>query len=491
MVRPLAVCLCLAAFICIQRTPSARATAPSADDSVAELIKALSDDTALVRKRAALALQRMGTAARSALPALQKALMDGDADVRAAAAAALRTIGGPLSREELLTQVKDRQQPAAVRNAACKELAERFPQDPAVVQALESLLTDAAVKLEAARGLDAMEGRPRPMKVHLEVTLKGHNSPITCLAFTPDGKWIISGGGEPGKPGELKLWDVANERLKMSLDGHNELVTALAVTADGRMLASASGIYDKKSERWTDGEIKTWNLKTGELVTSWRGHTKLITALAFLPDGKTLLSASEDKSIIFWDVEQGQATRTLKGQTGSVTSLAVTVDGKFLASGSSDRTVRVWDVATYKTATTLKGHSGPVASLAFSNDGKTLISTGGVYDLEMGKWLSGEVKVWDMPGGNERATFKKHTDVVSAVALTPEGQAMITGSWDTTMKLWDLVTKQDRATILGHSSRITAVALAQEGKLLASGSGDRTVKLWQVIWEKPPSGNGP
>jgi len=464
--------------------------APPADDPVADLIKALGDDAPVVRKRAALALQKMGTAARPAVAALQKALMDSDADVRAAAATALRTIGGPLSREDLLTQLKDKQQTASVRNAACKELAERFPQDTAVVAALEALLTDAAVKLEAARALDAMEGRPRPMKVHLEVTLKGHNSPVTCLAFTPDGKTLISGGGEPGKAGELKLWDVNTEKLKQALDGHRELVTALAVTADGRTLASGSGVYDKKSERWVEGEIKTWNLKTGELIATWHGHTKLITALAFLPDGKTLISASEDRDILLWDVEQGQETRKLKGQSGSITSLAVTADGKFLASASSDRTVRIWDLTTFKPGPLLKGHSGPVVAVAFANDGKTLVSTGGVYDLDMGKWLSGEVKVWDMPGGAERATFKKHTDEVSAVALTPDGQAMITGSWDTRLMLWDLVTKQERTTILGHSSRVTAVALAQEGKLLASGSADRTVKLWQVIWEKPPSGSG-
>jgi WD40 repeat protein len=277
----------------------------------------------------------------------------------------------------------------------------------------------------------------------------------------------------------------------MVLDCHGEMVTALAVTSDGKTLASASGVYDKKAERWAEGEIKLWNLKTGERITTWRGHTKLITALAFLPDGKTLISAGEDKAIILWDAEQGQETRKLKGQEGAITALALTADGKTLASGSSDRTVFLWDLATYKHGPPLKGHSGPVAALAFGGDGKTLVSAGGVYDLEMGKWLSGEVKVWDVPSATERATLKKHTDVVSAVALIPDGQAMVTGSADTTMKLWDLTTKQERTTILGHSSRVTAVAVTADGKLLASASADRTVKLWQVVWEKQPVGTAP
>src|SRR5712692_8897596 len=198
---PLVAVVCtLGGFnVLIAPTPQAGAIAPPAEDPVPELVKALGDETALVRKRAAVALQRLGPAARPAVAALQKALMDDDADVRAAAAAALRTIGGPLSRDELLTQLRDKQQPAVVRTAACKELAERFPQDPVVVKAMEALLTDAAVKVEVARALDTMEGRPLPRKVTLEITLKGHGSPITALVFTPDGKTLVSGSGEPGK----------------------------------------------------------------------------------------------------------------------------------------------------------------------------------------------------------------------------------------------------------------------------------------------------
>jgi WD40 repeat protein len=329
-----------------------------------------------------------------------------------------------------------------------------------------------------------MEGRPLPRKVTLDITFKGHGSPITALAFTPDGKTLVSAGGEPGKPGEIRLWDVEAQKPKKVLDGHHEMVTALAVTADGKTLASASGIYDRKSERWAEGEIKLWNLKTGELVTTWRGHTKLITAVVFLPDGKTLVSAAEDKDIIVWDAEQGQEKRTLRGHSAAVAALALASDGKTLASGSADRTVRLWDLTNYKAGPTLKGHSGPVAALAFSTDAKTLVSAAGTYDADMGKWLSGEVRVWDVPSATERATLKKHTDVVSAVALIPEGQALITGSADTTMKLWDLTTKAERTTILGHTGRVTAVAVTQDGKRLASGGGDRAVKLWQVVWEK-------
>src|SRR5579883_1822192 len=156
----------------IPRFVSARAA--DEPEPAAELAKALADDNALIRKRAALALGRLGPQAAPAAAALRKALSDSDPDVRSAAAAALRGIGGPLSKEELIHRVKDKSQTAAARTAACRELAERFASDPAVSRVLEGQLADPAVKLAAARALEGIDKRPRLERVTRGVTLKGH-----------------------------------------------------------------------------------------------------------------------------------------------------------------------------------------------------------------------------------------------------------------------------------------------------------------------------
>jgi Skp family chaperone for outer membrane proteins len=128
-------------------------------DPVGGLIKALQDDNALVRKRAAVALGRLGAKAKEALPALLKAAEDDDADVRAAAQTARAKVEEPAARDALMARLTDANAKVKVRVAACKELAERFGHDPAVARLLEVMLTDGAVKGAAARALEVIDAR--------------------------------------------------------------------------------------------------------------------------------------------------------------------------------------------------------------------------------------------------------------------------------------------------------------------------------------------
>jgi hypothetical protein len=462
----------------------------AADDDpepVAVLAKALADENALVRKRAAVALSRLGPGAASAAAALRKALADTDPEVRAAAASALRGIGGPLSKEELLQRLKDRTQPAAARIAACRDLADRFATDPAVPRALEGLLSDPAVKLEAARALEAMEKRPHLERVIRGVTLKGHTGPVAALAFSPDGKTLVSVGGSTGEPGEVRLWEVLTRRESGVFRGHAEPVTSVTFSPDGSTLATACGVWDRKAERWVAGEVRLWEFPSGRERASWQGHRRLITGLAFAAGGKTLATTGEDRVALLWDVvtEQETPLASFKGHAGPVTAVVASPDGKLLATAGHDATVRVWDAASGEERLTLRGHGGPVPCVAFSPDGKTLAAGGGIFDVETGRWTSGEAKLWDVATGKERLTIKRHSDAVEALAFAPDGLTLVTGGSDAMIKLWDVNTGEERQALPGHTGRVTAVAFSPDGKTLASAGDDRTVKLWGVVWEKP------
>src|SRR5262249_61250395 len=123
---------------------------------------------------------------------------------------------GRMSKEELLARLKDRQQPTPVRQAACKELVDRFAADDGVVQALESVLSDPAVKLEAAQALETLDRKVKLDKVSRGDSLRGHNASVSACAFSADGKWLLTATSEPGKPGEVRLWDVSAAREKLS-----------------------------------------------------------------------------------------------------------------------------------------------------------------------------------------------------------------------------------------------------------------------------------
>ncbi|MCP4996626.1 MAG: WD40 repeat domain-containing protein, partial [Gammaproteobacteria bacterium] len=120
-------------------------------------------------------------------------------------------------------------------------------------------------------------------------------------------------------------------------------VTAVAFSPDGKTLLSGAG----------DNTLRLWDAATGRPLRTLQGHTDWVHAVAFSPDGKTLLSGARDKTLRLWDAASGQPLHTLQGHTGSVTAVAFSPDGKTLLSGTWDHTLRLWDVADFQTLHTL------------------------------------------------------------------------------------------------------------------------------------------
>jgi hypothetical protein len=152
----------------------------------------------------------------------------------------------------------------------------------------------------------------------------------------------------------------------------------------------------------------------------------MFTSVAWSPDGKTLASASRDKTVRLWDSAEGRHLRSLEGHSDEVTQVAWSPDGKTLASASQDKTVRLWNSADGRHLRSLEGHSYGVTSVAWSPDGKTLASAG--YD---GTWL------WDSASGRQLRSLQGHSDTVDSVAFSPDGLTLASASNDGSVRVWE------------------------------------------------------
>ncbi|MBI3248811.1 MAG: WD40 repeat domain-containing protein [Deltaproteobacteria bacterium] len=286
--------------------------------------------------------------------------------------------------------------------------------------------------------------------------LEGHWQPreARAAACWADLMAAVAGGADPLTV-ERTCWSP-----RAVLRGHTNIVRSVAFSPDGSTLTTGS----------EDRTIRLWDVAQGQERAVLSGHTAPVHSVAFSPDGATLASGSQDHTVRLWDVARGQERAVLRGHTNMVHSVAFSPDGATLASGSQDHTVRLWDVAQGQRRAVRRGHTDEVGSVAFSPDGTTLASGSADHTIR----LRGVAR------GQARVVLQGHTHWVESVAFSPDGSTLASGSTDHTIRLWDVASGQQRVVLRGHTDRVWPVAFSPNGTTLASGGGDRTVRLWDV-----------
>jgi WD40 repeat protein/serine/threonine protein kinase len=313
----------------------------------------------------------------------------------------------------------------------------------------------------------------------LEHVLDTHTVGLNSVAYSPDGKFLATAA----RDGNLSIWDVAapgagiSPAPRITFAAHRQEVFSVAFSPDGRRLASGGG--DHMIYLWD--LTKLTNPGPNRPALSLSGHRDRVTSVCFSPDGRRLASTSAASAetgvraeIKLWDACSGHETATLLGHTHSVRCVSFSPDGRLLASASLDHSVRVWEVAPPPhnpragVPLTLRGHTDSVLALAFSPDGKRLAS--GSEDRM--------IKIWNLENGQELFSYRGHTQQVNTLAYRCDGRILASGADDGTLRLWDATTSQEARTLTGHGNDVNQVSYSPDGGYLASASNDATIRLW-------------
>lgn len=256
--------------------------------------------------------------------------------------------------------------------------------------------------------------------------IRAHTGEVYSVSISVDERFIASASFDQ----RVLISNLIDGKTAQIFSDFNGWCQNVVFSPDGKQIAVST----------TDGRITVWNIENGKKTQSITAPSWQM-ALAWSPDGKYL--ASSLGSVTIWDVTTGQIVKTLRGHTYNISSLSYSPNGKFLASASLDKTVKIWNTESGEVLQTLEPGDFmrmvrgklvndeikvPVMAVVFSPDGKR-VATAGADRL---------VTIWDVETGKIIEKMQGHIMTITDVDFSPDGKKVVSASLDQTIRIWDL-----------------------------------------------------
>jgi serine/threonine protein kinase/Tol biopolymer transport system component len=264
-------------------------------------------------------------------------------------------------------------------------------------------------------------------------TYHNHAAAVSGVAWSPDGQRIASASEDH----TVHIWDTApGLRWLRELvlrtgfnyvvyEGHASAIQAVAWSPDGRYIASGG----------SPNTVCVWDASTNDTVTVYQGHSDEVRVVAWSPNSQLIASASIDHTVRIWDANTKDVIFTNRRSSGVTHALTWSPDGRYIAFGNSDHTIQVWDIAAKRKLFTYRGHSGSVRAVAWSPDGKRIASAGNDHTVQV--WDA--VYQQSIAQKQSAFTYRYHSGSVWTVAWSPDGQRIASAGEDSIVRVWQAV----------------------------------------------------
>ncbi len=275
---------------------------------------------------------------------------------------------------------------------------------------------------------------------------------------------------DPGFKLVPELWGLTARaifasRTRAVLKGHAGTIIFASFSPDGRRIVTASD----------DTTARVWDAASGTEIALLKAHEQPVTSASFSPDGRRIVTTSYDQTARVWDAEGGAEIALLKAHEGVVLNASFSPDGRRIVTASRDNTARVWDTESGKKIALLKGHEQTVNGASFSPDGRRIVTAS----------RDKTARVWDAANGKEIALLKGHRDSVNGASFSPDGRRIVTTSYDdNTARLWDAESGTEIALLKGHEDWASGASFSPDGRWIVTASGGNTARVWDVTRSK-------
>jgi WD40 repeat protein len=371
----------------------------------------------------------------------------------------------------------------------------------------------------------------------------GHSADVFAVAFSPDSRFVATGGRDAG----VCLWDIATG-VEIRRFIHQFQVWSVAFSPDGRFLLTKTSSLIKERGDY----VYVWDTATGVEVQRFAGRAVEVHTPAFSPDSRLLVVAEDDYTVRFWEIATGQDMRRLSGHTDKVAAVAFSPDGQLVLTGSVDTTARLWDVHTGAEVRRFAEHSGSVLLVAFSPDGRLVLTasednTVRLWETDTGREVQHFVglsaravsvtfsaegdtilvqtaekmgHLWNIVSGQEIRQFQKDELAAvspagrlvvtrdtsgrtlqlqetatgqlvrefangSPIAVSPDNRfLLIENITEKTLQVWEVATGQDVQQFAGRAAAVRAVAFSADGRFVVTGSNGNGAHIWEIATGK-------